>query len=170
MLILILGICVTFLDQLTKFLIRSNLTLGQEVSLVSGFFSLTYVRNTGAAWGMLAGLGSWLIAISVLMLFVLIVFRHSFMTDSRVDRVAVGLMIAGIAGNLIDRLRLGYVVDFLDFFWRDHHFPSFNVADSAICTGVGLYIFTQFLMARRERRASGMTNDRLPASEGKHPR
>jgi signal peptidase II len=63
--------------------------------------------------------------------------------------MAGGLMLGGIVGNLVDRLRLGYVVDFLDFYWGRHHFPAFNVADSAICTGVGLYILSQFLFARR---------------------
>ena len=78
-----------------------------------------------------------------IMLAVLVTFRRSFLTDTLTHRIASGLMIAGIMGNLGDRLRLGYVVDFLDFHLGDSHFPSFNVADSAICIGVGLYILSQ---------------------------
>ena len=145
MLILAISFCVALLDQATKYLVRANLDLGRPVAIVPGFFNLTYVRNTGAAWGMLAGLNNWLVVLSVAMLTFLVLFRRSILTDSLVHRCAAGLLIAGIVGNLVDRLRLGYVVDFLDFHWMGAaRFPAFNVADMAICTGVGLYILTQF--------------------------
>lgn len=152
MLILCLSFAVAVLDQLTKHLIRQDMVVGSRIPVIPGFFDISYVRNTGAAWGMLSGLGGWLVAVSVIMLIVIVFFRRTFMTDSLVDRVAVGFIIAGIVGNLIDRLRLGYVVDFLDFYVGRHHFPAFNVADSAICTGVGLCILTQAIAEIRERR------------------
>jgi signal peptidase II len=79
------------------------------------------------------------------MLVVIVCFRRSFLNDVPGHRLALGLMVGGIVGNLIDRLRLQYVVDFLDFHWGVHHFPAFNVADSSICIGVGLYILSMLL-------------------------
>lgn len=143
MLILILGLTIALLDQVTKELVRAHFLVGDLLPIIPGFFNLTYVRNTGAAWGMMSGLNGWLIVLSVIMLAVLVIFRRSFLTDTVTHRIASGLMIAGIIGNLIDRLRLGYVVDFLDFHLAESHFPSFNVADSAICIGVTLYILSQ---------------------------
>jgi signal peptidase II len=151
MLILIISFAVAVADQVTKHLVRSKFTVGQRVSVLPGFFDLRYVRNTGAAWGILSGLNNWLILLSVLMLAFLILFRRSFLTDTLMHRCTAGLMIAGIVGNLVDRLRLGYVVDFLDFYLGTSHFPAFNVADTAICTGVGLYILSQFV-GRHARR------------------
>jgi signal peptidase II len=74
------------------------------------------------------------------MLAVLVVFRRKIMPPGRIHRVALGLLCGGIAGNLFDRLRLDYVTDFLDFYVRDWHWPAFNIADAAICIGVGIYL------------------------------
>lgn len=157
MLILCLSFSVALLDQITKYLIRQNLLTG-TVTIIPGFFDLCYVQNTGAAWGIMQGLNSWLVILSVIMLGLLIVFRRSILQDTVIHRWATGFMIGGIIGNLVDRIKLGYVVDFLHFFLRDHHFPSFNVADSAICAGVALYILSQVM----EARAAGAT----PGAEG----
>ena len=146
MLILIISFLIAILDQLTKQGIRSGMALGDSFPVIPGVFNIHYVQNTGAAWGIFAGLNGWLIALSIGMLGFIIFFRRSFMAEHPAHRVAVGLMIAGIVGNLIDRIRLDYVVDFLDFYWKTHHFPTFNVADSAICTGVGLYIVSQWFI------------------------
>lgn len=149
MLVLILSFTIAFSDQVTKHLVRCTFPLGGGRTLLPGLFDLRYVRNTGAAWGMLSGLNHWLVVLSLVMLVVITVFRRRFLTDSLIHRVALGLMVGGIVGNLVDRMRLGYVVDFLDFYWRTRHFPAFNVADSAICVGVGLYIASQLLQAPR---------------------
>lgn len=148
MLVLCLAFLVTLSDQVTKYLVKSNQhhLLSEPVPIVAGiFFDLKYVQNTGAAWGVLQGFNSLLIILSVVMLIVIVVFRRHFITHEWLDRIAMGLMIGGIAGNLIDRLRVGYVIDFLDFYISSFapHFPAFNVADSAICSGVGLYILSQ---------------------------
>ena len=153
MLILCLSFGVTVLDQFVKHLVGRHFGVGERAAIIPGFFSLSHVRNSGAAWGMFSGFTNWLGVLSVVVLIVLVVFRRSFMSESLTHRIAAGLMIAGIAGNLIDRVRLGYVVDFLDFYWRQHHFPAFNVADSAICIGVGLYLLTQ--VAGRRQGAGG---------------
>jgi signal peptidase II len=143
MLILCLSFSIALLDQVTKYLIRQKLLVG-HITIIPDFFDICYVQNTGAAWGIMQGLNSWLVILSIVMLGVIVIFRKSILQDTFVHRIATGLMIGGIVGNLVDRVRLGYVVDFLHFFWRNHHFPSFNVADSAICVGVTLYIISQF--------------------------
>jgi signal peptidase II len=142
--VLLLSFVVALADQGTKYLARRHLP-GNPIDVSADFFCLRFVRNTGAAWGILQGLNDWLVVLSFLMLACLIVFRRSLLTDTRLHRAATGLMIGGIAGNLVDRVRLGYVVDFIDLHWRQGwHFPAFNVADSAICVGVGLYMISQF--------------------------
>ena len=94
---------------------------------------------------MFSGQNIALSALALVMLAVLVVFRRKILPPGRVHRVALGLLCGGIAGNLFDRLRLDYVVDFLDFFVRTSHFPAFNVADSAICVGVGIYVLGTLL-------------------------
>jgi signal peptidase II len=143
MLILLIGMVLTAVDQVLKCLVRQHIRPGETIPVIDGFFNLSHVCNTGAAWGLLAGFQPWLIGLSIVMLIALVAFRRHFLTDTLCHRVATGLMCAGIIGNLIDRLRLGHVVDFVDLHWRGAHFPSFNVADSAICIGVGLYMLTQ---------------------------
>ena len=148
--ILILSFSVVLLDQGTKYLVLCRLPLGLDVPVVVGWMSFRHIRNTGAAWGMLAGANHWLIVLSVVMLAAIVAFRRHLGSDVPSTRTALGCMIAGIVGNLIDRVKLGYVIDFLDLHWRGHHFPAFNVADAAICTGVGLYILMQVVMRRAE--------------------
>ena len=137
---LLVALCVVLLDQASKEWVRGAFSLHESVPVVPGFFHLTYVRNTGAAWGMFSGQNVALSALALVMLAVLVVFRRKILPPGRVHRVALGLLCGGIAGNLFDRLRLDYVVDFLDFFVRNSHFPAFNVADSAICIAVAIYI------------------------------
>jgi len=139
MLVLAVSIGVVVLDQVTKLAVRSTFALGDEKILIPGFFSLRFVRNTGAAWGAFQGGTVWLILFSFVMLGVLLVFRRHFFHTDRISRLAMGLILGGILGNLVDRIHLGYVVDFLDFHITNHHFPAFNVADSAICVGVAVY-------------------------------
>ena len=145
MLVLLLSLLIAAADQAVKYAIRERLFPGEIVSVMSGFLNLTYVRNTGAAWGVFSGFNRWLVVLSVVVLLLIVVFRRCFLTDSRAHRVCLGLMIGGIVGNLVDRLRLDYVVDYIDFFCRGYHFPSFNIADAAICTGVGLYMLSTAL-------------------------
>lgn len=152
MLPLLIGIAITLIDQVTKFLVDWNFDLHESVPIVPGLFDLRYIRNTGAAWGLFAGGQFWLAMLSVVVLLALVIFRRSFFADGLTDRVAFGLIIGGIVGNFIDRVRLKYVIDFLDFHWHGQHFPAFNVADAAICCGVALYMIAQLLMARRQRR------------------
>ncbi len=152
MLVILIGLVITVLDQITKQWVRWHFSLGESVPVIPGFFDLTYVRNPGAAWGILGGQNAVLIVLSVVMLILLLIFRRSFLTPGLTHRIALGLLVGGVAGNLMDRIRQAWVTDFLDFYWRGHHWPAFNVADAAICTGVGLYILSSFWMARHPLR------------------
>ena len=158
MLPLCLSIAVALLDQIAKNWVRSRLGLGSFIGIIPGIFDLRYVQNTGAAWGIFEGLNHWLVILSLVMLVGIARFRHHFMTGTWAPDLSSGLIAGGIVGNLLDRIRLGYVVDFLDFHWRAYSFPAFNVADAAICTGVGLYVLSEVL--GRERHAA-----KRPASE-----
>lgn len=143
MLALILGLIVVVADQFTKLWVRGTFVYGGEPQVViPGFFNLVYVRNPGAAWGMLGGQQVILILLSVVVLLVLAIYHRRFLNPTLDHRIALGLMIGGILGNLIDRIKLGWVTDFLDFHISTHHWPSFNVADAAICTAVGLYLLS----------------------------
>ena len=145
---LLVAILVILLDQATKEWVRGAFSLHESVPVIPGFFHLTYIRNTGAAWGMFSGQNLALAVLAFAMLVALVLFRRQFLPPGRVHRVALGLLCGGIVGNLFDRLRLDYVVDFLDFFHRGWHFPAFNVADSAICIGVGIYVLGTLLASR----------------------
>lgn len=156
MLPLCIAVGIVFLDQLTKQMVQSGMFLGQSISVIPGVFQLRYIRNTGAAWGIFAGANLWLALLSVVMLGLILAFRKSFLSRSLLDKIVMGLMIAGIVGNLIDRLKYQYVIDFLDFYWKTHHFPAFNIADAAICSAVGFYILSQLLTHRKERLAASL--------------
>ncbi|HEY5653975.1 MAG TPA: signal peptidase II [Pontiella sp.] len=151
MLFILIGLAVLFLDQLTKQAVRSNFVYGESRPIIDGFFNLVYVRNDGAAWNILSGHGLVLILISLSVLILLIVYRRSFLGDSFFHRVLLGLMIGGIAGNLIDRIRFGWVTDFLDFEFGSYHYPSFNIADSAICIAVVLYVISNLVQEKKRK-------------------
>ena len=142
---LLVAVLVIVLDQISKEWVRSAFSLHDSIPVIPGFFNLTYIRNTGAAWGMFSGQNIALSVLALVMLVVLVIFRRKILPPGRVHRVALGLLCGGIVGNLFDRLRLDYVTDFLDFYWRSYHFPSFNVADSSICIGVGIYLLSTLL-------------------------
>ena len=150
MLVLLLGLAILFLDQLSKQAIRATFTYGESRPVIDGFFNLVYVRNDGAAWNILSGHGLILISISFAVLILLVVYRRSFLEDHIGHKILLGLMVGGIVGNLIDRIRFGWVTDFLDFEFGAYHYPSFNVADSAICIAVVLYVITNLLQKKEQ--------------------
>jgi signal peptidase II len=154
-LFLIIGLVVLLLDQWTKLAVRANLVYGESRPIMDGFFNLVYVRNDGAAWNILSGHGIVLILISAGVLVALLVFRKKFLYDKLSHHILLGLMIGGIAGNLIDRIRFGWVTDFLDFQFGSYHYPSFNIADSAICIAVVSYIVLNVLEERAKKLAAG---------------
>ena len=128
------------MDQLTKWLVMQCLEKGTSYIVVPVLFNLVHWTNTGAAWGILQEHNIFLAVFSVIFILGLYLFHHPFQPNRSLGRVAFGLIAGGVVGNLIDRIRLGYVVDFLDFHVGRHHWPAFNVADAAICLGVALYV------------------------------
>jgi signal peptidase II len=141
---------VVVLDQLTKWEVVKNFSLGQTRSIIPGIFDLTYVRNTGAAFGILAHADArWRVPFFVLvplvaLLAIFQVFRRIGEKDLKLA-YALALVMGGAIGNLIDRAWLNYVVDFLLFHWKyEWQFPAFNIADSAICVGVGILMLDLF--------------------------
>ena len=142
---LVLAALVVVLDQATKVYIRAHFVAEQDrFAVIPNFFDIVHVRNSGAAWGMLSSRTMLLTAISSVMLVLIVVFRRAILDNSVLHRVVFALLVGGIIGNLIDRIKLGHVTDFLDFYIGDRHWPAFNVADSAICVAVGLYLFSSF--------------------------
>lgn len=140
--VILLAFLIAALDQTTKWQVRATLAYGAAHPVIPGFFNLTYIRNTGAAWGLLGNQNTALMLLSAILLILMVVFRRSFLTRAWEHRLALALLIGGVAGNLLDRIRLGWVTDFLDFHVGGYHWPAFNIADASICVGVGLYILS----------------------------
>lgn len=141
--VIALGGVVVVLDQLTKVVALTYLAPGVHVHIVPGFVALTLVMNPGLAFGILGAVPAgwrWVVAVlSLTALAVLARIALRVLPDGRVlDHVAVGLIFGGAVGNLIDRLRFGAVVDFVDLHVHSYHWPAFNVADSSITIGVAL--------------------------------
>ena len=146
------------LDQYTKFLALKYLNPFNPISIIDSFFNLTLVKNRGAAFGFLSGmddpLRSIIFTIISLTAFIIIAYIYcSRPQGSRMVPLAVAMILGGAAGNTIDRIRLGHVIDFLDFYYRNLHWPTFNLADSSITIGVSLLLL-QMLMAGRKDDAS----------------
>lgn len=142
-LLLLVTLPLYVLDQLTKWATLEFIPLHDEIPVIPGLFNLVHVNNTGSAFGLMRGWFSFHIAFGAVMAVVMawMLFRRG--TD-RLTRLACALILSGIAGNITDRLRFGHVVDFLDFYIGTHHWPAFNIADSAIVIAVGLFLWTSF--------------------------
>jgi len=145
---LLIAIAVLAIDQVTKEAVIKHFALHQSKEIIPGFFHITYVRNTGAAFGILSGKESWRLYFFLVIGTVALVSLFQFFYSNYKDPLVVigtAMVCGGAAGNIIDRIRYGYVVDFLDFFWGPYHWPAFNVADSAITVGV-LLLLLHFLL------------------------
>jgi signal peptidase II len=146
------------LDQITKTLVDRTMALYESRSIVDGLLKLTYVQNRGAAFGILSDADlpnqHWMLAVvSLLALGAIAFYAWKLPANARMPRLALALIMGGAVGNLLDRLRLGYVVDFVDVFWGPHHWPAFNVADSAISIGVALLLLDILRHPQGETRA-----------------
>ena len=132
-------------DQVTKALVDDYMALHESRPVVEGLVRLTYVQNRGAAFGILSDADlpyqSLLFSIvSILALGAIAVYAWKLPFESRLPQTALALIMGGAVGNLLDRMRLGYVIDYVDVYWGRHHWPAFNVADSAISIGVALLV------------------------------
>jgi len=145
MLATLIIVAVVVCDQLTKAWIMANFALFEAREVIPGLFNLTHLLNRGAAFGFLNGEhGSWrhffFVGVALTAMVMMVFLLRQLRQEGRRFVVAIALIFGGAVGNLIDRLRLGAVVDFLDFYWHGHHWPAFNVADSAITVGVTLFL------------------------------
>jgi signal peptidase II len=151
-LLLVMGLA---LDQVTKALVVQRLPLGSQVPLIPGFFNLVHIQNQGAAFGLLS---SWppqytwrfFVAVSGVVLAVLGYLLWRLPDDHWPMALGYSLILTGALGNLIDRIRLGVVVDFIDVHWRQYHWPAFNVADSLVCVGAAILVW---VIIREEKTA-----------------
>lgn len=154
-LLLIVSPILLVLDQWTKLLVDSRFVLYESMPLIDNFLALTYVRNKGAAFGILSDsairVPFFITVSSVALLGILWYLRH-IKIDQKLQQWALVLIFSGALGNLIDRIRLGEVIDFVDAHWYQHHWPAFNVADSAITIGVGLLLIDLWRDEMRRRK------------------
>lgn len=135
-----------FFDRWTKSLVQAKYTLNESTSVIDGFLNITYVRNTGVAFGIFSSVSSpaksvLLSLFTALAVVAVIVYALRSPARNRVLQLALGFILGGALGNLYDRISYGYVIDFIELYYRNYHWPSFNVADSAISTGVVLLAF-----------------------------
>ena len=136
---------IVVLDQATKALVRANLPLHESLTVIPGFFDLTHVRNTGAAFGMLNSVDFAykpviMVLVALIALGAVASYALTLPSTQQIARYGLALILGGAVGNLIDRATVGYVIDFVDVYWRGVHFWAFNVADSAITVGVVLML------------------------------
>ncbi|MEK7374807.1 MAG: signal peptidase II [Thermodesulfobacteriota bacterium] len=146
---------VLLLDQLTKAWIISTLRIHESFAVIGGFFNITHVRNPGAAFGFLAGASPafryvFFLAVTVAAIALILHYLRTTRIEDLSLVFSLALILAGAVGNLIDRVRFGEVVDFLDVYVGAHHWPAFNVADAAITTGAA--ILMAILLRRRKER------------------
>lgn len=148
---------VLVLDQVTKVYIDKTMALHTSIPVIDGLFNITYLRNKGAAFGILANsvyrLPFFLLISSAAAVVILVVIKR-LRDDQKLSAISLSLIFSGALGNLIDRVRLGEVIDFLDVHWQGHHWPAFNIADSAICVGVFLLAIEMFIEERKEKKGT----------------
>jgi signal peptidase II len=153
-----LSAVVLLLDQGSKLLADARLVFYEPVPLLP-FFNLRLAYNTGAAFSFLGNAGGWqrwfFAGISVLVVGVLVVWMRRLKPEQWQLSLAFALIIGGALGNLIDRLVYGHVIDFIDVYYKTWHWPTFNIADSAITLGAGLLLLDAWVAHRREKQAAG---------------
>ena len=152
---------VFLIDQTTKAWAVRRLRFGEDIPVIQGFLNFAYAQNTGVAFSMLddqGDTGRWGLSIVAIVAGALVVYFF-WRTPRSDDKIlgALALLLAGIAGNVTDRMRFGYVIDFIDVQFGSWHYPTFNVADMAICVGAGLLILDMFLSKRKEAQAAPET-------------
>lgn len=144
------------IDQITKVYIDRSMQLFDSIPIIENFFHITYVRNRGAAFSFLSN-ASWrlpfFITVSMIAALVILIAFRKLRDDQRLAQISLAMIFSGAVGNLIDRIRLGEVIDFLDAHWYQHHWPAFNVADSLICVGVFMLAIDMLLEEKRLKTA-----------------
>lgn len=148
----IVGIIVLAIDQLTKFLVATQMSLGESIPVIGEYLKITSHRNSGAAWGMFEGRMLFFYIITVAVLVFLIYFYKTEAKNNLLMQVGIALLMAGALGNFIDRLLFQEVVDFVDVLIINYDFPIFNVADSALTVGVIILLIEVFITGRGKNK------------------
>lgn len=153
---------VVLLDVVTKAYVASTLFLHESFAVIEGFFNITYVRNPGAAFGFLAGASpgfriTFFLSITLAVIGMILYYIWKSHEKEMFETFSLSLILSGALGNMIDRVRFGEVIDFIDVYIGSHHWPAFNVADSAISIGAAFLIFS--LLRHKEE---------VPASSGQN--
>lgn len=146
--ILLLSLLVISIDQISKYYIEHNMSLGMSIPVIPNIFHITYILNPGAAFGLLEHKTELLIFIALIMIFILVYYYNRIPETLKILRFGLGLLAGGSIGNVIDRVRIGYVVDFLDF----RVWPVFNVADIAIVCGVFSIIWSVVFLHKEDEK------------------
>ena len=149
-------------DQASKAIIQQNFYLNESVPLIKNLFHFTYVRNPGAAFGMFGYAASYIrvplfFGVPLLACFWLMYLIWVTRNTNKTQCLAYSLIFAGAVGNLIDRFSMNYVVDFLDFFWRTHHFATFNIADSSITIAAIILIIETLFLSKKKTESAAHT-------------
>lgn len=157
MLYWIIIVIAVILDQVSKIWIVNSMGLYHSKTIIPGFLNMTYVTNSGAAFSFLADVDSpwrhyFFVSVGCFALIILTVIWFRQRNSPSLSNVALALIAGGAAGNLIDRVRLGAVVDFIDVYIGSYHWPAFNIADSAICVGVVLYLVFSYFEDKKENK------------------
>ena len=160
--------CIVVLDQASKWWLTRSLDIHEFRPLIEGVLSLSHVQNRGAAFGILSDAdlpyqAALFSAVSLLALIAIAVYAFRLPAEARLPQMGLALVLGGALGNLIDRVRLGYVVDFIHLYWGSHQWPDFNVADSAITVGVALLILDMLVAPDRESAKNDMAGAATPA-------
>ena len=143
--LLLLMIALLLLDQGTKILVEKNLDLLESIEIIEGFFSITYICNTGAAWSILEGKMVFFYVITIIAIIGLCLYFTTLKQYQILAQIGIAMSLAGAIGNFIDRLAFQYVRDFLDFIIFGYDFPVFNVADSCLCIGIAFIIIDEIM-------------------------
>lgn len=147
------------IDQLSKYIIKSNVEYGDIITVINNFFYITHHENRGAAWGIFQNGRYFFIVLTIILVAILGYFLYK--TKSKMLKTSLAIIIGGAAGNFVDRVRTGGVVDFLDFYIGNYHFPTFNAADTFIVVGsIMLAIYMIFIYKEDEGKEKEKTEDK----------
>jgi signal peptidase II len=153
----LVAVAVVILDQVTKYIVNTSMLLHDSMPIINGLFNFTYVKNPGAAFGFLAGAppffrSVFFIGVTVAAIMLILYYIRKTKTEEPLLTASFSLIMGGAVGNLIDRVRFGEVIDFLDLYIGPHHWPAFNIADSAISVGAILLVYD--MIHRKDRMRS----------------
>lgn len=152
--IIILSGIFLLIDIIVKLLVANKLVLNESIKIIDNFFYITYVKNTGAAWSILSGRQTFLIIISLIIIFLLIAYLIRKKEYKKLEIIGYSMLISGSIGNLIDRIVYGYVIDYLNFYIFNYNYPIFNIADVCIVIGIILLVIDSW------RKENGVYNRR----------